>query len=206
MGGGTVIITGANLQSLQGLLGVSVSGACEELVPAGTTVTHGDGTSHTEPRSFKLCSLRLPANATVLASISGGDSAPAGYEQFESASGRRHYYNQHTGHVISETRPIVVAVALPNGGRLVVLAAPFGLSDELSSQKKTRDLHESCNPKCTRLYYLDSRRLMGDARVLLCQCRRSSWRGGRAGGPGPAALITTPSLATITRCRHLTRC
>jgi hypothetical protein len=131
MGGGTVVITGANLRSINGLLGVSVSG-CNERIRAGTGVLlTSDGTTHTEAHPFKLCTLHLPANATVLASMSGGDPA-AGYEEFRSGSGARHFYNARTGHVIADTRPLAVSVSVPTGGRLVVLATAFGLSDELS--------------------------------------------------------------------------
>ena len=48
-------------------------------------------------------SLRAPENATVLASIRS-DTPPAGYEEFRSARGRRHFFNERTGHVIADRR------------------------------------------------------------------------------------------------------
>ena len=87
-GGGTVVITGANLARVGGLLGVTAAG-CEERVTAGTTVSMAEGVERKEPLAFKLCTLRAPENATVLASIRS-DAPPAGYEEFRSARGRRH--------------------------------------------------------------------------------------------------------------------
>lgn len=133
LGGGTVIITAANLRSIGALMGTSVAG-CDEQIPANATVTMIDGSVYTEAHAFTLCRLRLPANATVLASVKRQPPADSNYEEFRSsATGRTHYFNERTGHVIRVDSPAGVAVSAgSSGGQLVVLASPFGLSDELS--------------------------------------------------------------------------
>ena len=129
-GGSTVVITGANLARVGGLLGVTATG-CEERIAAGATVSMAEGVDRKEPLAFKLCTLRAPENATILASIRS-DTPPTGYEEFRSARGRRHFFNERTGHVIADRRAVAVAVEVAGGGRLVVLASAFGVSDELS--------------------------------------------------------------------------
>ena len=218
--GGTVVITGQNLQRLSGgLLGVTASdceGADDEsaaggVVPAGAVVTMADGTRITEPRSFRLCSLKTPQNTTVLASIIRAVSTlPPGYEQFYSTvNGRTHYYNHDTGHLIPGTQPLAVAVpAAAGGGRLVVLASPFGAEPVNFSlfvyhRYEKQSFAKTGSRQTERISA--NKTVFAQGSPTSSRCRVSSCSAGHAGVPGRAALRTTASAERITPYRNRAR-
>ena len=124
--GGRLVLTAGNLEALEGIFGLNVTG--KRRFEAGTAVRFHDGTEVIEPHAFELLAVDLPERARLLAEC---DGMPAAFE-----------FDWGTGSAVVLASPFGVALERAVSGKIkynydVPLPNPFPLL--ASAEKIYRD-------------------------------------------------------------------